>query len=263
LLYDSPTWITLSVILIGCVVLTVLGLAVTVKWVDYEFRKTHNEFVGFLIAVVGLNYSVMLAFVAVGVWEDFKKAEEVTHQEASLVNAAYRNVIILPEPARSQSVAKVQEYLHTIIDLEWPAMGRGTPRTSFEATASQILNELQDIVASQSWSDPKLSAICSELLQQTSAIRNARSLRLHIAISGVHSVVWFVILVGATLTIAFSFLFGIPSVRMHMLMSGSVALSIALLVALIVMLDFPFRGEVQVDPSDFENVLFLMKALKS
>lgn len=41
---------------------------------------------------------------------------------------------------------------------------------------------------------------------------------------------------------------------MHMLMTGAVAASLALVIVLIVAFDYPFRGEVQIGPTGFENV---------
>lgn len=44
-----------------------------------------------------------------------------------------------------------------------------------------------------------------------------------------------------------------------MAMTGALAASIALVMVLIVAMDYPFRGDVRVDPSPFEEALALMR----
>ena len=59
-------------------------------------------------------------------------------------------------------------------------------------------------------------------------------------------------LAGAFLTILFSYLFGVPDFRMHLAMVAMLSALIALILALILVLDHPFQGpnHVSVEPFD-------------
>ena len=67
-------------------------------------------------------------------------------------------------------------------------------------------------------------------------------------------VIWWIIAIGGALTTAFTYLFGFESFRLHLTMTGAVAASLALVVVLIVALDWPFRGEVSVPPDAYVDV---------
>ena len=47
---------------------SVVGLAVVQRLVSSELRKQHNDVAGFIYAVVGIVYAVLLGLVVVAVW---------------------------------------------------------------------------------------------------------------------------------------------------------------------------------------------------
>ena len=65
------------------------------------------------------------------------------------------------------------------------------------------------------------------------------------------NVVWWIILFGGVITVGFTYLFGFHDFRMHVVMTMTVAASLALVVVLIVELDWPFRGEVSISPDAY------------
>ena len=67
----------------------------------------------------------------------------------------------------------------------------------------------------------------------------------------VPNVVWRIILFGGVITVGFTYLFGFHDFRMHVVMTMTVAASLALVVVLIVELDWPFRGEVSISPDAY------------
>jgi hypothetical protein len=52
----------------------------------------HNDVAGFIIAVVGVLYAVLLAFVMIVSWESFSQAESTVGQEASALRSIYPRV---------------------------------------------------------------------------------------------------------------------------------------------------------------------------
>ena len=68
-------------------------------------------------------------------------------------------------------------------------------------------------------------------------------------------VVWFVILLGGGLTIAFGSFLGAPSLGMHLAMSATLAASGALVLILVIALSNPFRGDFRVSTEPFNHVL--------
>jgi hypothetical protein len=58
--------------------------------------------------------------------------------------------------------------------------------------------------------------------------------------------VWWIIFLGGTVTVGYTYLFGMHSFKMHLVITATMAASLALVIVLIVALDRPFRGEVSV-----------------
>ncbi len=88
----------------------------------------HNDVAGFIIAVVGVIYAVLLAFVVIVSWEKFNSAESVVGQEASALRSIYRESVAFPPEARAQLGDDVSRYASAVIKQEWPAMASTTPR---------------------------------------------------------------------------------------------------------------------------------------
>jgi len=62
--------------------LGLLGLFVVRRSVALATLEQHNDVAGFILAVVGVLYAVILGFVVVIVWEQFDTAQSNAHQEA-------------------------------------------------------------------------------------------------------------------------------------------------------------------------------------
>jgi hypothetical protein len=69
-----------------------------------------------------------------------------------------------------------------------------------------------------------------------------------------------VLVVGGVLTVSFTYLFGMGSVRLH---AVAVAGLVSLILHVIGVLDYPFDSGVQVQPTAFEQVLREVEAQSS
>jgi hypothetical protein len=64
-----------------------------------------------------------------------------------------------------------------------------------------------------------------------------------------------VLLIGAVIIVAFTYLFGLQSTLVHTLMVAALALTIALVLFTVGALDYPFKGDIRVRPDAFLSVL--------
>ena len=69
------------------------------------------------------------------------------------------------------------------------------------------------------------------------------------------AILWAVLLVGGVITVGFTYLFGLRSTTVHVLMVAALALVIGLVLFTVAALDFPFRGTVHIGPEAFEQAL--------
>jgi len=70
---------------------------------------------------------------------------------------------------------------------------------------------------------------------------------------------WVVLVVGATLTISFTYLFGMDRLWLHWLAVAGLAIPICLILFVIEVLDYPFNSGGRVQPDAFELVLRTIK----
>ena len=112
----------------------------------------------------------------------------------------------------------LRDYTRLVIDEEWPAQQRG--HTNFQGW--KPLFQLNATLAKYHPSE-NMTTIDSEMLRTANDLYRARRDRLEAARSRIPTVMWVVTLLGGAVTVAFSFLFGVPKFWLHMLMTGLLA----------------------------------------
>ncbi len=212
----------------------------------------HNDVAGFIIAVVGVIYAVLLAFVVVVSWENFSGAENVVGQEASALRNIYRDSTTFPPEVRERIHNDVRDYARTVAEREWPAMSRGEPGDPEVAgvldTFSQDLSALPATTLTQ-------QQYVGVEADRFNDLVTARSRRLDFVDQGVPGVLWVALGVGAAVTIGFAMIFGMSSTLLHSLMIASLTALIGVLLFVAIAIDHPFAGDVSVDSAPLERVL--------
>src|SRR5215212_10280159 len=79
-------------------VVAVGGLVLVQRLVSTERRKQHNDVAGFIYAVLGVAYAVLLGLMLVAVWEKWDAAEATTADEANELAGIFWYAHALPQP---------------------------------------------------------------------------------------------------------------------------------------------------------------------
>ena len=90
LLYNVPTALLCLAIVVTAVALSLGGLVLVRRSVTLSTLESHHEVAGFILAVVGVVYAVLLAFVVIVTWEQFEEARADADREAALVEGLHR-----------------------------------------------------------------------------------------------------------------------------------------------------------------------------
>ncbi len=91
---------------------------------DAEF-VAHNDVAGFIIAVVGTLYAVVLGFVTVIVWQQYDATRERVALETASVADAWHSSVGLAAPVRVGRETRHAGYAQTMVHDEWPLMRSG------------------------------------------------------------------------------------------------------------------------------------------
>lgn len=84
---------------------------------------------------------------------------------------------------------------------------------------------------------------------------NDRRLRLLQSREGLPPIMWTVLLSGTLVLVGYTYFFGLQDFRAHLLMVGMLTALIATVLFTIKSLEYPFSGDMRVEPSAFELVL--------
>jgi hypothetical protein len=241
-----------GILLVGTLVLVaVVGTLLARRRFGVEALKLNNEVAGFIYAVIGVLYAVLLGFTAIIVWERFDHAQAGVDEEANALADLYRDAQAFPDDVRNELETNLRAYAKVVAEKEWAAMAEG--ESSPEAW--EVYNRLwRTYYQFQPQTDHE-RIWYAQSLTKLNELGDQRRLRLLSSRSpGVPDVMWFVLLSAGVITIGFSFLFGTRNAGAHVLMTSSLAMSIALVLFSIMALEQPFSGITRVEPDAFHQV---------
>jgi predicted membrane chloride channel (bestrophin family) len=108
----SPMWFWGILLIGGTVILSVAGSLLVRRFIPVEALERHNEVAGFIYAVIGVVYAVLLGFAAITVWERYDKAQAGVEQEANDLADLYRDAETFPDDVRAVLEAQIRTYAH-------------------------------------------------------------------------------------------------------------------------------------------------------
>ena len=243
----------------GSVLASLAGMTLVRRKVPLPTLFEHNEVAGFLIGVLGMAYAVLLAFLVLTVWSQFEDAKVTAAREANALTGIFRTSQGFATPTRHRLLGLTREYARAVAEDEWAAMDHGGE----SVRARDLLDELWRAVREVEPHAVREQALYAEVVTRVNAVSDERRLRLLAARDGVPALLWAVLIIGALLTVGFTYFFGVKSFRSQAIMTAALAGTIALNLFLIAALDYPFSGDLRVTPEAFQEVLAVYDRLES
>jgi hypothetical protein len=235
----------------------VAGLEAVRRLVPARLRREHNDVAGFIYAVVGVIYAVLLALMVIAVWEEHEEAKATVREEANGLADVFWIAHSLPEPEGPRLQELARSYATVVAEEEWERMARGEG-SSPEAWA--LMDEMR-LVAQNLEVDSRTDQVLFERgLELVDGLADARRARMVEAEEGIPAVLWAVLVLGGIITVGFTYLFGLTNTWSHRLMVAAVAGLVALVLFTVGSLEYPFSGGTRVGPEAFELVLDRLEA---
>jgi Protein of unknown function (DUF4239) len=203
-----------------------------------------NDTVGWIFSAILVIYAIAIGLIAVATWTNSLAAASVASQEASQVPVLYRSLLGYPQPLQNEIKGVLVRYLKSIIEDAWPAQQRG------EVTEEGIENLLElgrRIIAFEPTTDGQC-VVYGEVMRGFNTLAAFRRRRIEAASYAVPGILWWVVITGAAISIFASYVFNIPSLLVHSLLTVLLASMIALLVFFIAATDHPYQGANSIEP---------------
>lgn len=249
-LTTRPLWVLITLMLV-LTALVMTGPVLIRRRIALEKLRTNNEVAGFKFATIGVLYAVTLAFVVIITWERFHDAEKALAAEAGAAATIYRLSAGLDEATGATLRKQIAAYLQSVVDDEWPAMGAG----HWSHVTTETLNSVYWTLVHYRPADLHDADVQDNLFREVDKLTEARRERLMMAEGTVPNAIWLVVLMGAGLTIAFTFFFGTQNVLAQSLMTGVLAALIFSAILVVIAIDRPFTGAVEVPQESIRTVL--------
>jgi hypothetical protein len=251
LLLSIPSPILGILMVVIGIMISIAGLLGVRRFISHQRLKTHNDVASAIFGTLGMMYAVLVAFVVVIAWEDFDRANLNVEKEASCLAALYRDSEGLSAPFKSQAQPLLNEYANAVINDEWKMLARGERSPKVELTVKNIWhlysNYSPDTITEQ--------IFFKETVKKLNELSEFRRQRLLDSRTGIHPVLWFVLIMGGMVTILFTFFFGSENLTAQIMMTGLLAALISLILFTILVFDFPFTGGVTISPEPFKQML--------
>ena len=250
---DIPTWLLGILFIGGGTALYVAALILLRDRIAKSVREMHNDVAGYVFAVVGVLYALLLGFVILTTWEAYGSAESGIHHEAASLSALYQTSIGLPSGVRPLAQTELRRYTTLIITDEWPAMANGHGSPKVEASLDRLY-----ALYGRSGSAGIQDNADSSSLQLLNDVSAQRASRVFEAAGALDSVMWVVVFFGAFCTMSFALLFYLEHRGIQIVMIGILAALIFSMLFLLVVLDDPFSGDYHVSAEPFALALHTM-----
>ena len=240
-------------------ILAVAGLLTVRRFIQGPPERGETEVAGILYAVVGGVYGVVLAFLVVVAWERFNATDQAVTTEAADLVEVFRDTQEFPEPWHQQAQDALRAYANEVMDSEWRswvAHGEVVPHTTPDP-----LNPVWAIYRQVQPPNAVAATHLEHATDRLHELERQRHLRHLASEATLPPLFWPVLVAGGILTIGFSYFLRLGNLWLQASMTAVLAGLIAGILFLIVSLNHPFTGLVQVDKEPFRHALEQFNAL--
>src|SRR5215831_8591210 len=220
--------------------------------VDDRRARAFKAFSPGMLPVLGTIFALLVAFVAVQVWNDFDKAKLAVATEASALRAVDVFAETLPDEQRTQLRSLMNRHIEDAVNREWPAMAHERLKLTTLATHLVAAQRLTVLMKPQ---DDSQRTAQREIVDALHRALDARRQRIIISQSEVGPVKW-----TAILLMGLCALIAIAIVHSNDRLTCAIAVALfatgfALSSLLIAAYSRPFTGEISVKPELLQEVV--------
>jgi Protein of unknown function (DUF4239) len=250
----------LMALIVGCAAGTAIALMYLIRrrsHVDYYFIEVERGAGTF--AFIGTAYAVLLAFVVLEAFQSFNDAKTGGEEEAISVLQLSRTAAFFTPAEQEPLEGTLICYGRAVIHDEWPAMKHGDRSEAVQGWVNRLDDGLRDIHPVGAAQE----AAFLQLLQQEDNRTEARRARLSEANRELPAPIWFILVLGAFVTIGFA-LFFVDRRELFIVQASLIGAITALVVSgllLIWFLDHPYENQSgSIKPDEMERQLVIVES---
>ena len=249
LLRTFPTPVIAVLILGGLTGGAALGLMAFRGRARHFAEAIDDSVAGVIVSILAGIYGIVVAFVIVVLWEDFRSAQQIVSAEANALGQIVQDSNAFGAADRELLTDSVTGYVHAVVEEEWETMSTGRESPKAAAALDGLYKAMREV-------EPETAAASAFHLEATSNVSEvdtSRRERIRLSQRGLPGVLQLLIVGGAILIVGFTYLFDIESLAAHVTMTTGVALLLGFSLLLSLLLQGPFSGDISVKSSVFRE----------
>jgi len=205
---------------------------------------------------IGVVFALILAFVAVSVWQNYDKVDDGVEKEANALHSIYSNLGAYPEPYSTVTRDKIRQYITQVTGVEWPKLSDAKE----DETARRMITEISTEIYSFNPQNSKHLVLHAETTRRMSEYMGLRHDRLLGAKPNLTSPMWITLIGGTLLFLIYLCFFSVPSYLHHAFMISFLAAFIGLVFCLLILYNYPFTEPAAVGHEPLDNLLEFWKS---
>jgi hypothetical protein len=252
-IYDIPTPQLAGMFALAFVGFSWLGaifIRPLLRWmVRTRMGTSSNEVVGYVLSCYCVFYGLLLGLLAVAAYQNLTQVEMQVTREASSLAALYQDVSAYPNPDGENLRWLLRDYCRYQFKYAWALQRKGI----LPEGGATRLTAFQEKLITFEPKTPSQEILHAETLRQFNQLLELRRNRLYSVTTGIPAVMWYVVIVGSLINIALVWLFDMKLIS-HFFLGGLLSFFIGSVIFLIAAMDNPFRGEVSIPATAFEQL---------
>jgi hypothetical protein len=249
---NANTGLQSIVLSLLCLSFSLTALYLLRKIWPLESRQRILDIHGHVFGVIGIIFAVLLGAVAVGSWEKFNRAENLTIKEASSAINIYNSALGLGKSEAKEVRTFVKHYLEVAIHNEWPQMKKNISPEMNEENITALTKRFTQI-------EPKTKSqelFIPIVIQQVNYLRMIREERIFLAESALTGAIMQLVSLGGFLTLLACIFLESESSKINSIIFLSIlSILIGLVLAAIIGLDHPYQGDISISSLPLESAL--------
>jgi hypothetical protein len=250
-IYDLPAfWVIIlfEAVFVGVFWLGALFLRPFVRaWLREEARL--NDMLAAILQYFGVIFGLLLGLLAVATYQNRLDVEKSNADEASSLSALYRNLSAYPEPNRGELQNVLKDHTRYLIEEAWPQQREGIIPVE-EPDRVAVLQARLAVFEPQSKAQELLH---ENTLRQFNAFYERRRARIYSLTSGIPTILWYTVAVGALVNMILLWLFDLRP-NAHWILGGLISFYLGTVISVTALMDHPYRGELGLSPEAFQLI---------
>src|SRR5213596_1156677 len=254
-LLNLPIGISFLIVSAITTFIALVGLHFVRKKYSTEVLQQNHEVAAIIFNAFSLLYGVMVAFVVFVTWSGYDDATKNLQMEANEVDDLFHITKAFPDPAGTMIRQGLMTYTASVYNDELKRMSQGEITLHSNRAMASLITVFYQI-DEKSVPNRELYA---ESLTRLNNLAQHRRLRIFAGNDTVPPVIWLVILVGGVITVSYTYLLGMKNIKTQYMLTGTLTITITLILFLIYVLDHPFTGTSKVSVELLKEVMEIMQ----